>query len=76
MRQERTGEVVASYFGIDLHKDQITWHFIHKIGSGEIVREYGKISTDRIQEELIPALLLFKGSDLARNSGKAFTEAA
>jgi len=72
MRQERTGEVVASYFGIDLHKDQITWHCIHKTGSGEIVREYGKISTDRIQEELIPMLTINDSYLIVEASGSSF----
>lgn len=43
MRQDRAGEVIASYYGIDLHKDQITWHCIHKTGNGEINWGIGNI---------------------------------
>lgn len=72
MQQEKTGEVVTSYYGIDLHKDQITWHCIHKTGSGETAREYGKISTDRILEELVPMLTVNDSYLIVEASGSSF----
>src|SRR5574344_260813 len=72
MRQEKTGEVVTSYYGIDLHKDQITWHCIHKTGNGETVRENGKISTDRVHEELVPMLTVNDSYLIVEASGSSF----
>lgn len=46
----------ARYYGIDLHKDQITWHCIARDPSGEVRRTAGKISTARILEDFIPLL--------------------
>jgi len=46
----------ARYFGIDLHKDQITWHCIRKAAGGAIERTTGSVATSRILEDLVPML--------------------
>ena len=72
MQQDKAGEVVTSYYGIDLHKDQITWHCIHKTGNDETVRENGKISTDRVHEELVPMLTVNDSYLIVEASGSSF----
>ena len=76
MQQDKAGEVVTSYYGIDLHKDQITWHCIHKTGNGETVRENGKISTDRVHEELVPMLTVNDSYLIVEASGSSFFSTA
>ena len=72
MLDDRAGEVVTSYFGIDLHRDQITWHCIHKTGIGETARDNGKINTDRILEELVPMLTVNDSYLIVEASGSSF----
>jgi transposase len=54
--KDSTGVPVNVYFGIDLHKDQITWHCIRRGRDGSIERSTGKISTSRILEDFVPML--------------------
>lgn len=49
-------EIDSSYYGVDLHKDQITWHCIDRTSNGVLARSTGKVSTDRILEDFIPML--------------------
>jgi len=50
------GEVAVSYYGIDLHKDQITWHAIYRMDDGSTVRANGTVLTTRILEDFVPML--------------------
>jgi len=50
------GEIRSSYFGIDLHKDQLTWHCINRMVDGSLIRLTGKILTRRIINDFIPML--------------------
>jgi transposase len=47
---------LGSYFGVDLHKDQITWHCIRRNPDVGLVRTTGRISTSRILEDFVPML--------------------
>jgi len=49
-------EVKAMYYGVDLHKDQITYHRILRLAGGENVHARGVILTSRIKEDFIPML--------------------
>lgn len=53
---ETRGFNVSRYFGVDLHKDQITWHCITRKNGIEPIRSSGKISTSRITEDFLPLL--------------------
>jgi transposase len=44
------------YFGVDLHKDQATWHCITRIPGGELERTAGKILTCRLEDDFLPLL--------------------
>ena len=48
------GEVAVCYYGIDLHKDQITWHAIYRTKDGSTVRANGTVLTTRILEDFVP----------------------
>jgi transposase len=50
------GEVTVTYYGIDLHKDQITWHAIYRTKDGSTVRANGTVLTTRILEDFVPLL--------------------
>lgn len=65
-------EIEASYYGIDLHKDQITWHCIERTSKGTLVRSTGKISTNRILEDFIPMLHKEKCFVIVEASGSTF----
>lgn len=54
--EKESGEIAESYFGIDLHKDQITWHAIYRTRSGSAIRSNGTILTTRIIEDFVPML--------------------
>jgi Transposase and inactivated derivatives len=47
---------LARYFGVDLHKEQITWHCIALKANGETERTTGKMATTRLEAEFIPIL--------------------
>lgn len=49
-------KIESQYFGIDLHKDQITWHCISRTTDGKQIRTSGIISTTRIAEDFVPYL--------------------
>jgi len=44
------------YFGVDLHKDQITWHCITRQADGSLERTNGKVSTSHIVDSFVPML--------------------
>lgn len=50
------GEIVSAYYGIDLHKEQITWHAILVAKNGLIGRANGIIATTRILDDFVPRL--------------------
>ena len=47
---------LARYFGVDLHKEQITWHCIALKTDGETERTTGKVAISRLESEFIPML--------------------
>lgn len=66
------GEIVSTYFGIDLHKDQITWHAILVSSNGTIGRQNGMVPTDRILEDFIPLLSGSKSYAVVEASSSSF----
>jgi len=65
-------KVEASYFGIDLHKDQITWHRIDRLSSKSLIRTSGKLSTSRIVDDFIPMLNTETCYVIVEASGSSF----
>jgi transposase len=49
-------EVKAMFFGVDLHKDQLTYHCIMRLADGANVHSRGMVLTSRIDEDFIPLL--------------------
>ena len=66
------GEVKASYFGVDLHKDQITWHCIMLMTNGELVRTTGVTSTDCITTDFVSMLTKNNSYVIVEASGSTF----
>lgn len=64
--------IVSQYFGVDLHKDQITWHCINRMADGKKVRTSGIVSTERIVEEFIPHLTTELSYVIVEASASAF----
>jgi len=65
-------EVDTMYYGIDLHKEQITWHCIIRLTNGCLRRSTGKIFTDRLTEDFIPMLSKDKCYVVVEASGSTF----
>lgn len=65
-------EITGQYFGIDLHKDQITWHCISRCADGRLIRTSGIISTTKILEEFVPYLTLDNCYVIVEASGSGF----
>lgn len=65
-------KIEASYFGIDLHKDQITWHRIDRLSDNTLIRNSGKIATSRIIEDFIPLLNSDNSYVIVEASGSSF----
>jgi transposase len=55
-RLDAGSEVKATFFGVDLHKDQLTYHCVMRLANGENVHAKGVVLTDRISEDFIPLL--------------------
>jgi transposase len=53
---EAGSEVKATFFGVDLHQDQITYHCSMRLANGENKHIRGVVSTNRISEDFIPML--------------------
>jgi len=49
-------EVKGIYYGVDLHKDQLTYHCVMRLADGANAHTRGVVSTDRISEDFIPML--------------------
>lgn len=64
--------VIASYFGVDLHKDQITWHRIEKTSGGQLIRSTGKTATEDVQKDFLPLLDSETSYLLVEASGSTF----
>jgi transposase len=56
MNDPKVVPIVGEYFGVDLHKDQITWHRIGRTNDGRLIRTVGIVSTDRLIEDFVPLL--------------------
>jgi transposase len=50
------GEIVSAYYGVDLHKEQITWHAILVSKNGYIGRTNGVVGTTKILDDFVPLL--------------------
>jgi transposase len=55
-RLDAGSEVKAMFFGVDLHKDQLTYHCVMRMADGTNKHSKGVVLTDRISEEFIPML--------------------
>ena len=64
--------IVASYYGVDLHKDQITWHRIDWLSDGTIHRANGKTAAGRIFEDFTPHLDTERDYLIVEASGSTF----
>jgi len=51
-------EVKSQYFGVDLHKDQITWHCITRTKDDQVHHAMGTVLTACLQQDFIPRLNL------------------
>ena len=51
-------EVKSQYFGVDLHKDQITWHCITRTKDDQVHPAMGTVLTACLQQDFIPRLNL------------------
>ena len=65
-------KIESQYFGIDLHKDQITWHCISRTTDGKQIRTSGIISTMRIVEDFVPYLTQEKCYVIVEASSSGF----
>lgn len=64
--------IIGQYYGIDLHKDQITWHCINRMSDGNYVRTVGVVSTERIVEDFLPHLTAEMSYLVVEASASAF----
>jgi transposase len=49
-------EVKAMFFGVDLHKDQLTYHCAIRMADGTNTHSRGIVKTSRIDEDFVPLL--------------------
>lgn len=64
--------IASQYYGVDLHKDQITWHCIGRTANGKQVRTSGIVSTERIVEDFVPLLTHENCYVIVEASGSGF----
>lgn len=65
-------KIVSQFFGVDLHKDQLTWHRIARTEDGTLLRSSGIVSTSRIVEDFVPYLTQDRCYVIVEASSSAF----